>query len=275
MAFGDLTRVNTNIQSMQSLYELQRSNSELGVRQLRLATGSRINSAEDDSAGFSISMKLESRVRGQAQALANIGDAKAMLGIAEGGLTTIQEILMTMKEKVIQGANDTLGSFERRLIDNQLNALSSEINSIVSSSTFNGVSVFTSGAFSFQVGSADADTFSVTVGALSTGALSVSSTDVSVISATSANTTLGNIDTAINTIASTLGSLGDNQAALSFKADNLNINMINQDAARSRIADADFAKEQIEIVKLQILQQTGVAAISQANLAPQVVLSLL
>ena len=275
MAFGDLTRVNTNIQSMQSLFELQKSNSELGTRQLRLATGSRINSAEDDSAGFSISMKLESRVRGQAQALANIGDAKAMLGIAEGSLTTIQEILMTMKEKVIQGANDTLGSFERRLIDNQLNALSTEINSIVSSSTFNGVSVFTSGAFSFQVGSADADTFSVTVGALSTGALSVSSTAVSVASANSANTTLGNIDTAINTIASTLGSLGDNQAALSFKADNLNINMINQDAARSRIADADFAKEQIEIVKLQILQQTGVAAISQANLAPQVVLSLL
>ncbi|MEM8488202.1 MAG: flagellin [Bacteroidota bacterium] len=275
MAFGDLTRVNTNIQSMQSLFELQKSNSELGTRQLRLATGSRINAAEDDSAGFSISMKLESRVRGQAQALANIGDAKAMLGIAEGSLTTIQEILMTMKEKVIQGANDTLGSFERRLIDNQLNALSTEINSIVSSSTFNGVSVFTTGAFSFQVGSADSDTFSVTVGALSTGALSVGSAAVSVSSANSANTTLGNIDTAIETIASTLASLGDNQAALTFKAENLNINMINQEAARSRISDADFAKEQIEIVKLQILQQTGVAAISQANLAPQVVLSLL
>ncbi len=275
MAFGDLTRVNTNIQSMQSLLELQKSNSELGLRQLRLATGSRINSAEDDSAGFSISMKLESRVRGQAQALANIGDAKAMLGIAEGSLTTIQEILFTMKEKTIQGANDTLGSFERRLLNNQLDALSTEINSIVSSSTFNGVSIFTSGAFSFQVGSADSDTFSVTVGAMSTGALSVSSTDVDVVSATSANTSLGNIESAIESIASTLAVLGDNQAALSFKADNLNINMINQEAARSRISDADFAKEQIEIVKLQILQQTGVAAISQANLAPQVVLSLL
>ncbi len=275
MAFGDLTRVNTNIQSMQSLFELQKSNSELGVRQLRLATGSRINSAEDDSAGFSISMKLESRVRGQAQALANIGDAKAMLSIAEGGLSTIQEILFTMKEKVIQGANDTLGSFERRLIDNQLDALSDEINSIVSSSTFNGVSVFTSGAFSFQVGSADTDTFAVTVGSLSNSQLSVNSTAVSVASASAANTTLGNIETAIESIASSLASLGDSQAALSFKAENLNINMINQDAARSRIADADFAKEQIEIVKLQILQQTGVAAISQANLAPQVVLSLL
>jgi flagellin len=275
MAFGDLTRVNTNIQSMQSLFELQKSNADLGTRQLRLATGHRINRAEDDSAGFSISMKLESRVRGQAQALANIGDAKSMLNIAEGGLGTIQEILMTMKEKVIQGANDTLGSFERRLIDNQLNALSTEINSIISSSTFNGVSVFSSGAFSFQVGPEQSDSFAVTVGALSTGALGVSSSALNVSSATSANSSLSAIDTAINTIASTLGSLGDNQVALSFKEENLNINMINQETARSRILDADFAKEQIEIVKLQILQQTGVAAISQANLAPQVVLSLL
>ncbi len=275
MAFGDLTRVNTNIQSMQSLLELQKSNADLGQRQLRLATGQRINRAEDDSAGFSISMKLESRVRGQAQALANIGDAKAMLSVAEGGLTTIQEILFTMKEKVIQGANDTLGSFERRLVDNQLNALATEINSIISSSTFNGVTVFSSGAFSFQVGAAESDTFAVTVGALSAGVLSVASADLSVTTASSANTSLSNIDTAINTIASTLGGLGDNQAALSFKEENLNINRINQDAARSRILDADFAKEQIEIVKLQILQQTGVAAISQANLAPQVVLSLL
>lgn len=275
MAFGDLTRINTNIQSMQSLAELQKSNSELSMRQLRLATGSRLNSAEDDSAGFSIAMKLESRVRGQAQALANIGDAKGMLNIAEGGLGTIQEILMTMKEKVIQGANDTLGSFERRLIDNQLTSLSTEVNSIISGSTFNGVSVFTAGAFSFQVGPTDADTFSVTVGALSTGVLGVGSSSLSVASAGSATASLAAIDSAIDTIASTLGSLGDNQVALSFKEEALNINMINQEAARSRIQDADFAKEQIEIVKLQILQQTGVAAVSQANLAPQVVLSLL
>jgi len=275
MAFGDLTRVNTNIQSMQSLFELQKSNADLGMRQLRLATGRRINRAEDDSAGLSIAMKLESRIRGQAQALANIGDAKSMLNVAEGGLSTIQEILMTMKEKVIQGANDSLSSFERGLINNQLNFLSTEINSIVSSSTFNGVTVFSSGAFSFQVGSASTDTFAVTVGALSTGTLGVSSTSLSVTSASSAASSLSAIDSAINTVASTLGNLGDNQLALSFKEENLNINMVNQESARSRILDADFAKEQIEIVKLQILQQTGVAALSQANLAPQVVLSLL
>lgn len=275
MAFGDLTRVNTNIQSMQSLFEMQRSNAELGTRQLRLATGKRINRAEDDSAGFSISMKLESRVRGQAQAIANIGDAKAMLNVAEGSLTTIQEILFTMKEKVIQGANDTLGSFERRLVNNQLSALSVEINSIVSSSTFNGKTVFSVASFSFQVGASSTDTYEVSVGQLSSGLLSVGTADMVVTTAASAQAALSNIDVAINTVASTLGGLGDSQKALTFKEENLNINMINQDAARSRILDADFAKEQIEIVKLQILQQTGVAALTQANLAPQVVLSLL
>ncbi len=275
MAFGDLTRVNTNIQSMQSLFELQKSNAELGMRQLRLATGQRINRAEEDSAGLSIALKLESRIRGQAQALANIGDAKSMLNVAEGSLSTIQEILMTMKEKVIQGANDTLSSFERGLINNQLNFLSTEINSIVSSSTFNGVSVFSAGSFSFQVGSTSTDTFAVSLGALSTGVLGVSSSALNVGSATSASSSLSAIDSAINTIASTLANIGNNQLALSFKEENLNINMTNQESARSRILDADFAKEQIEIVKLQILQQTGVAALSQANLAPQVVLSLL
>ncbi len=115
----------------------------------------------------------------------------------------------------------------------------------------------------------------MTVGAISAGALGVSSTSLNVSSAASATGSLSGIDNAIDSIASTLGSLGDNQLALSFKEENLNINMINQESARSRIMDADFAKEQIEIVKLQILQQTGIAAVSQANTGPQIVLSLL
>ena len=275
MAFGDLTRVNGNILGLQSLFELQRNNSELGMRQLRLATGQRINSAEEDAASLSVAMKLESRVRGQAQALANIGDAKSMLSVAEGSMTTIQEILMTMKEKVIQGGNGTLSSVERNILDSELNSLSTEINSVLSGATFGGLSVFSSSAFSFQVGSNDTDTFSVTISATSASALGVASTDISVNTAASATASLTAIETAIDSVASTIGGIGNSQLALTFKEENLSINMTNQEAARSRIQDADFAKEQIEIVKLQILQQTGIAAISQANLGAQQVLSLL
>ena len=131
-AFGDLARINTNVQSLDALNRLYRTNGSLGMRQLRLSTGSRINRAEDDSAGYSISRKLESRLRGQAQALANIGDAKSMLNVAEGSLNTIMDILGTMKEKIIQGGNDTLGSEERTLIKSQLNALSTASYSLPS-----------------------------------------------------------------------------------------------------------------------------------------------
>src|SRR5918996_470436 len=149
MSFGDLTRINTNLQAISSLNALQRVNSQLGLRQLRLATGLRINRAEDDSAGYTIAKKLQARVRGQEKALQNIGDAKSMLTVAEGSLNSIMDILQSMKEKTVQAANDTLGSSERTAIKNELDALSAEISSILSSTTFNGTSLFSSAGTSF------------------------------------------------------------------------------------------------------------------------------
>ncbi len=274
MSFGDLTRISTNLQALDSLRTLRNTNSELGLRQLRLATGSRLNRAEDDSAGYSIAKKLEARVRGQAQALANIGDAKSMLTVAEGSLNTVMDILQTMKEKVIQAGNDTLGSSERTAIENQLDALSSEITDIINDTTYNGNSLFTSTALTFQVNAESGDTFSSTIGTLSVAGLGVDDASIVVTDASNASTALSRIDAAIQTIADTMASIGDDQKRLSFKMDNLSISMNNYEAARSRIEDADFAKEQMEIVKLQILQQTGTASLAQANAAPQAVLSL-
>lgn len=275
-AFGDLTKINTNVQALQSLMALQQTNSKLAMHQLRLATGSRINRAEDDSAGYSISKKLEARVRGQAQALANIGDAKGMLTVAEGSLNTVMDILQTMKEKVVQAANDSFGTSERASIKSQLDALSLEIGDLLGDTTFNGTSLFSSTATSltFQVNSEKGDTFAVTIPSISASLLSVASADLVVTSNASAADTLGRINDAINGIATRLGSIGDSQKRLSFKQDNLQIAKNNYEAARSRIADADFAQEQMQVVKLQILQQTGTASLAQANIAPQSVLGL-
>ena len=276
MSFGDLTRINTNLQSLQSLQALQKTNGELGLRQMRLATGSRINRAEDDSAGYSIAAKLQARVRGQNQALANVGDAKSMLTVAEGSLNTIMDILQTMKEKTVQAANDTLGSDERTAIKNQLKALSSEIEDIIGDTNFNGKTLLSAGtqSFTFQVNAEKGDTFAVNIASISVGLLSVASTDLTVSTATSAGNLLGKIDGGISRVATSLAKIGDSQSRLSFKQDNLMTSKTNYEAARSRIADADFAREQLEVVKLQILQQTGTAALAQANVAPQMVLSL-
>ncbi|HUF10685.1 MAG TPA: flagellin [Rhodothermales bacterium] len=271
-----MTRINTNLQAISSLNALQRTNSQLGIRQLRLATGSQLNRAEDDSAGYTIAKKLEARVRGQAKALQNIGDAKSMLTVAEGGLNSIMDILQSMKEKTVQAANDTMGSTERTAIKNELDALSAEIGDILSDTTYNGTALFatTDVSLTFQVNAENGDTFATTITSASVAGLGVATSSLVVASSASAGATLALIDTAIATISSRNASIGDSQKRLSFKQENLQTSMVNYEAARSRIEDADFAKEQMEILKLQILQQTGTAALAQANTGPQSVLQL-
>ncbi len=297
MGIGDLSRVNTNVQAMKSLSMLQKTNDRLATRQLRLSTGSKINQAEDDSAGYIISKKLETKVRGQAQALANIGDAKSMLTVTEGALTSLMDILQTMKEKAVQAANDTMGLDEREAINTQLEALTKEIHDVLNNTKFNGNQVISQNStmsFSYQVGdtNATADKFSVSIGttrvSTTTGSLfsaasigsvlknaGATATNWDITKASHARIALGGIDNAIKQVSKRLSTIGDSQKRLSFKMENLNTSMTNYEAARSRIADADFAKEQMEIVKLQILQQTGTASLAQANTAPQAVLSLM
>ena len=274
-------RINTNTQAAQSLVSLNKTSNEIGMRQLRLATGSKINSAADDSAGYTISKKLTVESRGQAQALSNIGDAKSVLSVAEGGLNSVQDILATMKEKVIQAGNDSLGTEERAAIQSQLDELGGEIQDIINKTEFNGTALLSNGTdgtaatagLTFQVGTKGADTYTTDVVDLKAGVYdAMSALDVET-DAASRSAAIDAIDTAISGVSKAASKIGDDQNRLDFKAQNLETSKTNYEAANSRIKDADFAKEQMEIVKLQILQQTGSAMFAQSNAAPQAVLS--
>ena len=137
MAIGDSSRINTNIAAFNALNALKEVNRNLERSQLKLATGFRINEVSDDPAGFTISKRLDARARGLTVALNNVGTTKNVLNIAEGGLLNIQSILITMKEKVTQAANDTLGSAERNAISTEIDELTTEIDNIVAETTFN------------------------------------------------------------------------------------------------------------------------------------------
>ncbi|HCD53047.1 MAG TPA: flagellin, partial [Balneolaceae bacterium] len=105
-AFGDLNRVNTNVQSLDSQLSLNRVNRDLADSRMRMSTGLKINKAEDDAAGYSIATKLKSRVAGLEQSLQNVGDAKSVLDIAESSFDTIMDGLIEMKGLATQAAND-------------------------------------------------------------------------------------------------------------------------------------------------------------------------
>jgi flagellin len=165
MAQADLTRVASNIGALNSLWALQGINRQLGVHQTRLSTGKRINSAADDPAGLTIATKLKSRSEGLGVALGNIGDAKNLLAVAEGGIGRITDIIISMKNKAAQAASDTMGTAERAAIKEQLTAYANQIDDIVTQTTWNGNALidgsYETPSLTFQTGADAADTTTV------------------------------------------------------------------------------------------------------------------
>lgn len=279
MAIGDSTRVNTNIAAFNALNALKQVNRNLEISQLRLATGVRINQVADDPAGFTISRALTARSRGLTVALNNVGTTKNVLSIAEGGLLNIQNMLITMKEKVTQAASDTLGSAERNAISTEIAELTNEINDTVAETTFNNI-VLLDGTYtgkSFQTGEDTTNTLVFSITSVNTASgLGVDSANVStrVFTATGSSVALSNVDTALETIAEVLQNLGSTISRLTFKESTLRTAITNTEATKSRVLDTDIAFEQLSSTRLQILQQTATAQLAQANVAPQNVLAL-
>lgn len=278
MANADLSRINANIGALNALNALREVNAKLALHQLRLATGRRINSAGDDPAGMTFAKKLDSRARGLAVARDNIGDVQGLMSVAEGGIQNISEILITMKEKILQAANDTIGTSERAAIESQLDDLAAEIDQIVESTIWGGVTLL-DGTYTgkqYQVGEQSTDTlaFSITQDHRATQ-LSVADSDLDVTTSAAASTSLSNVNTAIDTLNTSLQSIGSVSSRMAIKEANISIAITNVTASYSRIYNADMAMEQLEATKYLVLQQTATAMLAQANLAPQSILSLI
>ncbi len=278
MALSQGTRINTNIAAMNAYNALNDINRELSVHQLRLATGKKINSVADDPSGYTIAKKLQARSRGLAQAINNVGDAKNVLSVAEGGLQKINDLFVSIKEQVTRAVNGALSDDELNAIATQINDYLAEIDEIVNQTKFNGMQLLRGaggGAWisgrDFQVGSDTSDTLTVRFDITVDRSL-VKSTDVVTTDLTTGF--ISTVDTAIKTVTQQLQYVGSLINRLDVKEANLIVSMTNTDAAASRIFDADIAKEQVEVAKLMILQQTATAQLAQANAAPQGVLAL-
>ena len=224
-AFGDLNRVNTNVQSLDSQLSLNRVNRDLADSRMRMSTGLKINKAEDNAAGYSIATKLKSRVAGLEQSLQNVGDAKSVLDIAESSFDTIVDGLIEMKGLATQAANDTLGDTERGYIGDQIKALGDDINEIANQTVYmdydllNGADNSGSVTLTFQVGERAEDTITATVDAVNVGELFAGSTsgtaNLGATSTAGGATSGGAAITATSATAGTQGTLSFSSTATS------------------------------------------------------------
>lgn len=282
-------RINHNINSMNTMSALYKTNRDMSSSLEKLSTGLRINRSSDDAAGLAISENLRSQVRGVAQAQRNAQDGTSLLQVAEGAANEISEILQRMRELSVQSANDTLTSTERSYANQEFGALRNEINRIASVTNYNGIELISSSAtnrFGATNGSvntlwidagssAGIDSITITIDTLTATALNGNLATATLATQTGARNSISSIDAAINKVNSTRANIGAYVNRLEHAINNLLVSETNQSSAESMIRDVDFANESARFSRNQILMQSGTAMLAQSNMVPQNVLNLL
>ncbi|MBM4304257.1 MAG: flagellin FliC [Deltaproteobacteria bacterium] len=268
-----------NLASLNTKRHLEESSDKFAQAAERLSTGRRINKSGDDAAGLSISTTIEGQVRSIQQAKRNAQDALSLMQVAEGGMNDINNLVIRLRELAIQAASDNIGDSERNMVQFEVDQLKQEIDRLSESTRFFDTSLLNGQGrnFVFQIGPDNNENNRLEYDAskldLSLSALGLSGVDVSSIS--SARSSLESIDESMAAITEPRAQLGALQTRLNSISTSLSVYEENMTAAKSRIVDADIAKESAELVKAQVLQKAGVAVLAQANMAPALALKLL
>jgi len=306
-AIGGNARIRTNTPAENAYNALDLSGRDISLRQLRLSTGKRINNAADDVAGYITSRALQARNGALKAALNTVGDASNTTNILMDSLDNINELLSKMKDATAQAASGALGTDEKVALAKAAYRMAQQIQTVVDSTVFAG-SQLLSGSFTanFIIGSNASNTlltinidmstsnidFNVDSNNFNVNALqvsdfggvlglnlnsfnAVSGTDLGIYSTDNIATTLTSLSKAIDNVNKVASYLGGISNRLQSQEDLLRNQIVNYNAAISRIEDADIAKEQLSLIKSQFLQQASLTSLAQANQNPNAFLQLI
>ena len=276
--------------------------SDLQTSTKRLSTGLRVNSAADDAAGLAIRELMRTDITALQQGVRNANDAISLIQTADGALGVIDEKLTRMKELAEQAATGTYDSTQRLMIESEYQAMASEITRIANSTEFNGIHLLngnlsssshdgagmtSTGKMKIHFGTANdsaEDYYYIQIGTSTASALGVGNQATASSATADARTVstqeqaqkalvgLTNAVVSKDKIRAHLGAL---QNRLENTISNLTTQSENLQAAESRISDVDVATEMTSFVRNQILTQSAVAMLSQANSMPQMAMQLI
>ncbi len=269
-------RIYTNVAALNTQRHLYNNTVAYHKSMEKLASGLRINRAGDDPAGLAISESLKSDIRALEQAARNAGDGVSLVQTAEGALDEVNSMLLRMRELAEQSMNGTLSDTERGYLDQEYQALRSEIDRIAATSEFNGVSLLDGSldvAIQVGIGTTAADRIAVSMAtAMDTAGLGLAS---SIATAADAANATDEIAVATDTVVSARAQFGAVQSRLESSIRSIHNTTENLSAANSRIRDVDIAAETARLTSSQILMQAGVAILAQANMMPSLAIGLL
>jgi flagellin len=274
-----------NISAIYAENNLNKTQGSLQTVLQQLSSGSRINSGADDAAGLAVANGLAGNVAALTQSSRNATDGVSLLQTADGALSQVTSLLNRAVTLATQAANGTLNTSQVSSADQEYQNILTEINNIGAKTTYNGNQVFTATATSIFVSdgtSTGATTFSDTIGALTTAGVgtgsSGSGTDLTTnanLSQSTASSILTSLTQAIQDVAYQRGTLGANINQLNAAASVASSESVNLTAAQNSIEAVDYGTATSNLAKYQVLSQTGISALAQANSTQQEILKLL
>jgi len=279
-----------NISAMYAENNLNQTQSSLQNTLTELSSGSRINSGSDDAAGLSLADGLSANEAALTQSAQNASDGVGLLQTADGALSQVNNLLNRAVTLATEASNGTLNSSQVGSANAEYQNILTEIGNIGSTTNFNGNSVFSSTATDLVVSdgtSSGTTTFADTVGALTKASIGESAgttpgagvdftaASISTLTAASAQTVLTSLTAAIGDVAYQRGIIGANVNQLTAASDVASSESENLTAASSAIMSTDYGQATSDMAKYQVLSQTGISALAQANSVQQEVLKLL
>lgn len=272
--------VNTNISSLEAQIHLGNTQMSLQKTIAQLTSGLKINSAADDAAGLAVANRDQLDDTGLNAGIQSANDAVSQLQAEDGAMSNISSLLNRAMTLATQAASDTFQG-DRNTLNNEFSSVLAEITR-----TASAVGIETSGSALISqnvwVGNTQAATGSnvsfitvnlTTAGAVDASGLSVASASIS--TAANAASAISSIQAAMVTLGKAQGSIGSAMNRLQFAVSQAQTLDVSVQAQRSSLMDANIAQAAANLAKYQILQQSGIAALAQANTSPQAVLQLL
>lgn len=265
-------KIRQNMSALLTINSLNKAESAASKAMERLSSGLKINSAKDNAAGLAIANKLDTQNKGLNQANRNAMDGISMIQTAEGALGEVSDMLVRMKELVVQGANGTYDEIDKANIQKEIDSLAEEINSIKNRTSFNGQNLLNVNEnLMLQVGANQDESLGIDGSAINLYQVTGLINDLKVDDADAQ----ARVEEAIRRTSAIRGHLGAYQNRLEHTVTSLGVSEENMTSALSRIQDADMAEEMTNYTQYNVIAQAANAMLAQANQRPQQVLQLL
>jgi flagellin len=270
--------VNNNQSALTALQNLNRTNDEMTANQTRISTGLKVGQAKDNAAIYAIAQKQRASVSALSAVTDSLNRATSIADVASAAGASISDVLNSMKQKVVAATDPSYDATARASLNADFRSLVRQIQQIVQNASFDGANILdgslaTGLRFLSSADSANYVTLSTQNMSLGGAIITIAAT-ASINTTTNANTVLTALNTSITNVNLALANLGSqaNQISnhnkfVSKLTDALNTGIGN-------LVDADMASESARLQALQVKQQLGAQALSIANQAPQIVLSL-